>query len=256
MNYRRFSVLFPTTVDCWKLDDQANCFLLTKPLRFVDHSTNKTVKFRSLQEAWDFEFKPGKRVRDVFRHVENFDMVLTGGRGAGSGGGVFTFGSAGREGGNGYGPGHFPVEANVRIKTKTQQAALSLFSDKYRSADHEYAYSVDQSGYVHAFSEGTRGRVAIQGGKGQMIIHNHPSGGAFSKADMEVVSSQKAAGIIATGSKGDYTFRKTGHFKPDTFVHAMSRAKMRGSDYSDAVRKWLTANQKRFGYRFSFTPHK
>ena len=86
-------------------------------------------------------------------------------------------------------------------------------------------------------------------------MHNHPSGGAFSKNDMLATARDKGTGIVAIGSKGgDYYFRKTGHFKSAAFERAVKNAKMKGVDYDDAVRNWLgdKNRQKKFGFRFEF----
>lgn len=45
-------------------------------------------------------------------------------------------------------------------------------------------------------------------------------------------------------------------FKGQAFEKAMSRARMSGKDYSDAVGEWLIKNQEKFGYKYSFTKFK
>ena len=127
-------------------------------------------------------------------------------------------------------------------------------------SDHEFAYEVDADGYVHQYIEGATSSVAISAsakvGKGQktMIIHNHPSGGAFSDSDLISASMQtRAKGIIASGKNHDYKFEKGGHFKANSFIKAVKTAKMKGKDYDDAVDKWLKANQKKYGYTYTRT---
>ena len=87
-----------------------------------------------------------------------------------------------------------------------------------------------------------------------MIIHNHPSGGAFSGADLTSTASLKRTkGIIASGKNYDYKFEKGTHFKASAFTKAVNTAKFKGSDYDDAVDKWLKKNQKKYGYKYSRT---
>lgn len=85
-----------------------------------------------------------------------------------------------------------------------------------------------------------------------MIIHNHPSGGAFSDSDLISVSMQtRAKGIIASGKNYDYKFEKGTHFKASSFTKAVKSAKMKGKDYDDAVDKWLKNNQSKYGYKYT-----
>lgn len=95
-------------------------------------------------------------------------------------------------------------------------------------------------------------------GKGQktMIIHNHPSGGAFSDSDLLSVSAQKRAkGIIASGKNYDYKFEKGSHFNAQGFCKAVKTAKLTGKNYDEAVHKWLNnkENKKKYGYKYSRT---
>ena len=88
-------------------------------------------------------------------------------------------------------------------------------------------------------------------------MHNHPGGGAFSDSDLLYAARTNTEGIAAIGKKGDYYFRKKGgHFKGGQFARAVKNARPRGKDYDDAVRNWLTKNQKKYGYTFNFVKHK
>jgi len=100
--------------------------------------------------------------------------------------------------------------------------------------------------------------VAISGkNKGNMILHNHPSGGAFSDSGLISASLGNEKGIVASGKNGDYIFQKKGgHFKAAEFIKAVKTAKMKGKDYDDAVDKWLKANQKKYGYTYKFVKAK
>ena len=152
----------------------------------------------------------------------------------------------------------FPAEANVRIKEKTEQKAIDYFAKNYRNADHEYGYAIDRDGYVHAIREGGKHSVGISGSKGQMIIHNHPSGNpAFSKPDLQAFALEEVNGIMTVAKGGQMIIRKNGgHFKKGAFLQAMSRADLAGTSYEQAVSKWLKTNQKKLGYSFEYKKRK
>ena len=138
---------------------------------------------------------------------------------------------------------------------------MDSFIDLFQNADHEWAYAVDEQGYVHGVNEGGSTSVTMpfpkRGTKGLMMIHNHPGtkanpGGAFSDKDLINASMTKYKGIIATDQTGEYIFQKGTHFKATDFVSAVKRAKLKGKDYNDAARKWLKANAKKYGYKFEY----
>lgn len=255
MNFEKFSIGFPHIAH-FPLDNEGRYFAMTKPLRIWDGETDKYTKFKSLREMWDYCFDGTHKVSDWFAGVESFVLEEKGGRGSGSGGGgqIKTFSFGGTGGGDipDSVPRHFPVEANTRIKTKTEENAIKFFADKYRNANHEYGMLIDKQGFVHTYSEGTRGSVYIGSKKGTFAVHNHPGGGAFSGADLLNTARWNRTGIAAIGKDGDYYFRKTGHFKSAAFERAIKTEQLKGVDYDDAVTKWLTANQKKYGYKFEF----
>lgn len=188
---------------------------------------------------------------------------LSGGRGSssGSGGGTFKFGHA--SGGNAKGGEDAylpPAIANTKIKSKSLEGALDEFKKNHLLANREFSYSVDEQGFVTGYNKGDAHSVAVpshgkQGrGRKNMVIHNHPSGGAFSDADLlNTAADRRVSGIIASGKKHDYKFEKGTHFKADAFTKAVKNAKMTGKDYDDAVDKWLKKNQKTYGYKYSRT---
>lgn len=218
--------------------------------------TDETIPFKQLDDVLDLEIE-GQTIRE---HIEAFEIqprTLDGGRGAGSGKGeVFKFTSAsdilGKEKGNGKSPMLHPAYMNVATKEKSVEGAIKAFGDKYRNADHEYGAAIDSMGFTHKHMEGGNYSVDIHGGKGQIILHNHPSGGNFSKGDMQSVSRSWEKGIVAVGKHGDYIFMKNHNFNATAFEKAMVRARPRGKNYDDAIGKWLTENQKKFGYTYSF----
>lgn len=155
-------------------------------------------------------------------------------------------------GGGGNGTPHFPVEANVRIKNKTTDGALQEFRNKHVSEDHEYAYVIDGQGYVHEYNEGDYGSVAVHNTKGGHVIHNHPSGGdpAFSYEDLELFANGKAQSMTASSKKYDYTIERGTHFDEDGFRKALSKAKLKGGSYSEAVHNWMLDNAGKYGFKY------
>lgn len=152
----------------------------------------------------------------------------------------------------------FPAEANVRIKKKTEQSAINYFAKNYRNADHEYGYAIDRDGYVHAIREGSKYYVGISGSKGQMIIHNHPSGNpGFSSADLQAFALGEVNGVMTVAKGGQMIIRKKGgHFKKDAFQNAINKVTLTGSSLEQATASWLKANQKKFGYTFEYKKRK
>lgn len=232
-------------------------FLFRKPLRLVDYSTDpETVTtFPHLDRALSFVVESvGQTVEAIIAGMVTVLPVFDGGGGGDSGMDTFSFGHAGSEGG-GEPLAHFPVEANVRIKAKSEAGALEEFAERFQMEDHEFLYLVDEQGYVHDFTEGNEVSVApTKSARGMMVLHNHPSGGAFSDSDLISTAMTGAKGIVAAGKDGDYILKTGSHFKAQQFVRAVKKAKMKGKDYDDAVRRWLgdKNRQKQFGYTFRF----
>ena len=164
----------------------------------------------------------------------------------------FKFGNA--SGGKGKTVRDLPARINtmVSIKNKNPEEVLKAFRKVHALADKESAVTVDENGYVTQYVHGGKSSVAIQGRKGEMIYHNHPSGGAFSKADLVNTALEPSKGIVASGKGGDYIFTKTQKFKAEAFVKAVETAKLKGKDYDDAANKWLAANAKKYGYEYKY----
>ena len=197
--------------------------------------------------------------RTVCEIVEDDDyrmlVEIEGGRGSRSeSASTFKFDHAKGGGGRGdIGKARFPAEFNDGEKVQSETKALDKFRERHANSDHEYAIAVDRDGYVHQYIEGGRTSVAIAGRDGQLIIHNHPSGGNFSDSDLlSVAQARGERGIIASGSKGDYIFKKGQHFDGAAFAKAVKSARMKGKDYDDATDKWLRKNQKKYGYTYEF----
>ena len=155
---------------------------------------------------------------------------------------------------------------NTQIKNKTYEDALKAFQKNHQFSDREYMVQVDENGFVYAYNKGGRGSVSPYGQtrdgvqKNSMLIHNHPKDGwdIFSDADLTTTAGiQNALGIVATSYGGmTFTVRKGTHFKATKFANAVTNAKLRGLDYNHAVDNWLTANQKRYGYKYTSQGYK
>lgn len=156
---------------------------------------------------------------------------------------------------------------NTKIKDKTYQGAFEAFKNEHGNAEREYMVQIDPMGFVHAYNKGSSGSVSPYNSdsskkergasvrKGAMLVHNHPVGGwdIFSDADLTVTAGiPNAKGIVATSYRGmTFTVTKGTHFKAEKFANAVVNAKLRGTDYNHAVDNWLTANQKRYGYKYT-----
>jgi hypothetical protein len=196
---------------------------------------------------------------DVKKIIENTDMFyneFNGGRGASSSsmGGGFT-----SAGGGGNGKDERLLNATLNLGTSkgnSVDSVLSRFKNKYGKSDREYGIAVDQNGYVHEHIKGGKSSVGVAGGKGMTVIHNHPSGGAFSKADLKVFGSTNNHGIIATSSntskKSTYRIEKTSHFDAKGFLKAVNKAKWPSNySYDKGADWWLKKNASKYGYKYS-----
>lgn len=231
-----------------------NSIYLVNSKELYNPDSKTTINVSTVDELLDIRID-GARVRDIIEDPAYSMLVeIDGGRGSSSTSEkTFAFGHAGGNGNEDNGKKRFPAEFNDGDKLQSEEKALAKFRDKHANSDHEYAIAVDADGFVHQYIEGARTSVAISGRNGQLIIHNHPSGGAFSDKDLLSVSQNPGErGIIASGSNGDYIFTKGKNFQSEAFAKAVKNAQMKGTSYDDAVDKWLTKNQSKFGYKYEF----
>ena len=223
------------------------------------YNSKKDISYenKTLEELYE-RIINNKTVRQLIEEKEEFTFKTSGGRGASSSSksGMMGFSnSAGRKGNNRE--VLFPAELNLgTAKGNSVDSVLKRFLNKYGEANREYAIAVDENGYVHQHIKGGKHSVGISGDKNEIIIHNHPSGSNFSKADLENVASTKARGIIASSSngttKGTYKFIKNDNFKSKEFMKALGKAKWEQSKgYNKGVNDWLKQNQKKYGYKYS-----
>lgn len=252
MTKEQFIELFSDKVGAngFYLDKEKEVFVFRKPLSIWNSNTDESIEFSSIEDFLNSTYE-GQKIIDIISAMESLDISLSGS--VGSSDKTFKFGHAEGDGKDET-QDLFPAYANVRIKSKTLEGAMEEFHNRFANADKEWAYEIDPQGYVHQYKEGNRSSVSISGrNKDNMILHNHPSGGAFSDSDLISTSLGNEKGIVASGRNGDYIFQKNGgHFKASAFVKAVKRAKLVGKNYDDAVDKWLKANQKKYGYRYEF----
>ncbi len=227
-------------------------WLVFNDLELFNLNTRESIPCKNMEELLAKTIN-GQTVEEIVNGADGFRFYLGGGRGANynaeMGGG---FNHAG--GGNGkddYGSVKFPVEFNGLGTAKNYQKTLAEFRKKYGDAEKEYGITVDDLGYVYNHIEGGATSVSIMGDKGQVVIHNHPSGGNFSDSDLISTASTNALGIVAVGKK-NYSFMKTNKFKAKEFIKAVKNAKWPTRyTYDEGADWWLRKNQKEFGYKYT-----
>lgn len=254
MKREEFVELFSEKVGANGFYLDEDTIIFRNPLQLWNSETDKEVDFDSIDEMLEYEYN-GRTIAEYIDAMDTLDISLSGSVGKGEGKKQkFKFNHANEGRSKDKTKDLFPAYANVRIKAKSLEGAMEEFHNRFQNEDHEWAYEVDPQGYVHQYKEGNAHSVSISGrNKDNMILHNHPSGGAFSDSDLISASLGNEKGIVASGKNGDYIFQKNGgHFKANEFVKAVKKAQMEGTSYDDAVDKWLTANQKKYGYRYEF----
>jgi len=252
------------TIDHFKLLLQGNNaikltdeYIIFNDLELFNLQTEESVFLGSFEELAAHPFE-GETLGQFIEKQEAFYNSYHGGRGAsslsGKMGGGFT--SANDRGG-GVDKAKFPAEFNVGGKNRSYDKTLALFQKKYANADHEYGITVDADGFVYRHIEGGKSSVGIWGNKGQMVLHNHPSGGNFSKADLISVSSSSEKGIVAVGKSSTYTMTKGKNFNAKGFIKAVNKAQWPVEySYDKGADWWLKKNAKKYGYTYKKTKTK
>lgn len=244
--------------------------LFRKPLQLYDLAEDKIIAdFKSLDEALAFNVGDKTLAQIIESWVHIPAIAKNGGRGSSSGMG-FSGGwpSAGGGGGNGFSGKDLPSRMNVKISgaVRSYDDMLRAFIQTHGGAGKEHGITVDTQGFTTQYIHGTSGAVAISGRNGEIVVHNHPASGwpNFSKEDLIATSMEGSRGIVAVSTPvgrsadtapyaGTYTFIKGQHFNASAFVKGVNSAKLSGKDYNDAVSKWLKANQKKYGYKYSYS---
>lgn len=244
--------------------------LFRRPLELYNLTTNETIaKFRSLDEALAFELD-GKTLLQRVRDWSEIRFPMEhGGRGSGSGMGFDgKWPSAGSGNSKDETTSDFPARMNVRVGVnRTYDDMVRAFAQAHAADDIEHGVVVDELGYATKYRHGNAGSISGLSGSGREIaIHNHPKDGwpNFSKEDIVNTAMGTRRGIVAVSSKqgrsaetakyaGTYSFVKSHNFDASGFVKAINQAKISGKDYNDAVDKWLRNNQKKYGYKYSYS---
>lgn len=199
-------------------------------------------------------------VREIIADAPYFALEWRGGRGAGSGdkemGGGF---NNSRNNGKDRSETMRNAELNFdTAKGNSLTAVFNRFRDKYGKADHEYGAAIDDQGFVHYLRNGNKHNVTYEANalNNMTVLHNHPSGSNFSKADLITMATTKSKGVIATSSnakiKKTYHVQKNQNFKAKEFVKAVNKAQWpKKYDYDKGADWWLKRNQRTYGYKYS-----
>ncbi|MCD8371785.1 MAG: hypothetical protein LUD27_00595 [Clostridia bacterium] len=246
--------------------------MFRRPLELYDREKKETLaqfKYKDYESAFAFDLG-GKTVGETIASWEHMPIVtLNGGRGGDSG----SFSEAwklegGRGGANLPSKADFPARMNVKTGavSNSYDKMLSAFIQTHAADETEHGITVDEYGFTTRYMHGDKGSVSISGSVGEIIVHNHPFDGwpNFSKDDIAVITNSAAKGVVAVSSTtgrsadtakyaGTYSFVKTAKFNANGFLKALDTAHISGKDYNDAVSKWLKANQKKYGYIYTYT---
>lgn len=216
--------------------------------------TTKEEKYNSLEEIVESIPELAKLIEEA----ETGLISLEGGRGSGSGAMGGGFGHAdnrrGRKGEPKPEDRRYPATFNTGTRYMSQEKTLKKFQDMYGNAEIEYGITIDEDGFTHRHVKGGATSVNIHGNNGELIVHNHPSvgWGNFSDSDLLVVAQGPEKGIVATGTKGTYTFTKNKNFKAKEFIKAVKRAKWPTKyNYDQGADWWLKKNAKEYGYTYT-----
>lgn len=233
--------------------------LFRKPLQIYNMQSDETVYFNTVEEMFRYRIETGETVCEIIKKAKPrafWEHTLNGGRGSDSDSWSGGFGHAPGSGDEDNNNRDFPARMNGIIKAKNFEETLKQFRKKHVNDTKEHGVSVDENGFVTSYVHGGATSVAVFGGKGEMVLHNHPGragrGGNFSDSDLLATATEQGRGIVAVAPEGNYIFRKGQHFKADKFTKAVKHATIRGKDYDDAAGKWLKRNQKKYGYTYSF----
>lgn len=234
--------------------------LWRKSLNLWNMETDENISFNSMSDVLAYELE-GKTIKERIAEADMsiFTMRLDGGSGNGSGAGgkSFKFSHASMAGKDRT-RNDLPARMNTKVKRKTEHEAIQQFRKKHQKDNYESGVSIDNNGFVNSYKHGNRSSISIGARrKGDLVVHNHPSGGHFSDADLiSTAADKRARGVVATTPTGYHKFTKGTHFQAEKFSKAVKKANMKGSSYDDAVTKWLKGNEKKYGYSYEFVADK
>lgn len=235
--------------------------IIFNDLELYDMDKDKSINFKDYNEFYSHKINK-KTIGSIIKETKEFIFELEGGRGTGSsnsqmGGGFTSANQRGRKSED-YGATQFPARINTgNQRYKSYEQTLKNFEKLYKDAKIEYGASIDENGYATQLIKGASVSVPIQGKKGEMAIHNHPSGGNFSKADLISTAMSQEKGLVAVGSNTTkarmrYTITKNKNFKAKEFVKAVNKAQWpKQYSYDKGADWWLRKNAKTYGYTYS-----
>ena len=244
--------------------------LLRNPLELYNLATGKTIAtFDSIDEALAFEIDGKTLEQRVSAWTEIIFPVEHGGRGSSSGIG-FSGGWPSTGGGNSKDEtvADHPARMNTKLGVnRTYEDMVRAFATSHANADEEHGVVIDAYGFATKYRHGNAGSISGLSGNGtEIAVHNHPKDGwpTFSKEDVINTAMGTRRGIVAVSSPqgrtaetakyaGTYSFVKGTHFNASGFIKAVNSAKLSGADYNDAVSRWLKANQKKYGHKYSYS---
>lgn len=248
--------------------------LFRRPLELYDFTNDEVIaqfKGRDVESALDFDIG-GKTIRDIVSLWKRMPIVVLNKRGADSDFDGYTHRGIpmGGDGTGGFDSADHPARFNAQFGKDTSfEKTLETFRNMHVNDNYESGIAVDRNGFVTRYIHGTAGSVAISGGTGEHVIHNHPAAGwpIFSGGDLISTALEGSTGITASSTSagrsantakyaGDYIFTKGQHFNANAFIKAVKGAYLKGKDYNDAVDKWLKAHAKKFGYTYTWVPEK
>lgn len=170
----------------------------------------------------------------------------------------------------------FPALLNLLKNTGSLEKMSSGFEKLHGGEGKEFGAMIDPSGYATKYYEGTSDHVAFHGSDARRshFLHNHPADGwgHFSGADlMTFASNSGLTGISAISRNahnpkphaipertyanrraGTYRITKTHHFKYAEFQQAIRGIQLRSDHYDEDLHRWLSANQRKYGYKYSY----
>lgn len=241
--------------------------LLRKPLELYSLTAKRVLaKLDDLSEVYPIKLN-GQTIASLIDGWEHIPiLMIRGGRGGSSGFDYSARWPSAAGGGTDHTTSDLPARLNVKIGVnRTYDDALQAFIQTHAGDDYESGATFDEQGYTTRYVHGNSGSVAISGGSGEMVVHNHPAAGwpNFSKEDLLSTAAGSESGIVAVSSRqgrsndtakyaGTYSFTKGTHFNASGFIKAINNAQISGKDYNDAVSRWLKNNQKKFDYRYTY----
>lgn len=172
-----------------------------------------------------------------------------------------------------------PAHLNRLKVTGDKDRVIGYFAELHAGRGHEFAATIDDNGYVTGYLEGQAGSVAIPLDmitEKTHVTHNHPhhGWGNFSGEDISYMIDSGARSISASSlpltdkqavkwgdhaknrRAGTYTLERGNHFNGAGLNSAIRKLKVNSGDYDRQLAKWLNANQKTYGYKYTYTPAK